>query len=172
SRAKSLMLTIGVSASPEKSLLEATELLNSAVRRDPSFHTAFCQLVFAHDQLYSNWGDHTPTRLASAESALQRATELRPDAPETHLARGSHMYYAFRDYRGALAELDAARAGLPNDPRIPEWTGYILRRQGKHKEGLRALEDAVALDPRNPFTLSQLSLSYEGLRRYPEEKGT
>ena len=33
-------------------------------------------------------GDHTPARLALAEAALQAATRLRPDAGETHLARG------------------------------------------------------------------------------------
>ena len=73
-------------------------------------------------------------RLAAAEAALQRATELRPNAAETHLARGSHLYSAFRDYKRALSELEAARAGLPNDPRILEFTGYILRRQGKAKK--------------------------------------
>jgi tetratricopeptide (TPR) repeat protein len=30
----------------------------------------------------------------------------------------------------------------------------------------------VVLDPRNPFTLTQLSLSYQALRRYAEEKAT
>jgi tetratricopeptide (TPR) repeat protein len=120
--------------------------------------------------LYANFGDHTPARLAAADAALQRATLLRPTAAETRLARGSHLYRAFRDYKGALSELEAARAGLPNDPRIPELTGYILRRQGKHEEGIRALEQAVALDPRNPVVLLQLSISYDYLRRYPEEK--
>jgi TolB-like protein len=128
SRAKTIMLTTSLGASPEKSLLQAIELLNGAVARDPSFHAAFCQLVSTHDLLYGTYGDHTPARLATAEAALQRATELRPNAAEKHLARGSHLYYAFRDYKGALSELEAARAGLPNDPRITELTGYILRR--------------------------------------------
>ena len=170
SRAKTFMLTANLTVSPDKILLQAIELLNSAVARDPSFYAASCQLVFAHDTLYSVLGDHTQARLAAAEAALQRATGLRPDAAETRLARGSHLYYAFRDYKGALRELEAARAGLPNDPRTTELTGYILRRQGKHEEGLRALEEAVTLDPRNPDTLSQLAISYECLRRYPESK--
>jgi TolB-like protein/Tfp pilus assembly protein PilF len=172
SRAKTLILTSSLGASGGKNLLEAIELLNSAVARDPSFHAAFYQLVYAHDLLYAVYDDHTPERLAGAEAALQRAIELRPNAGETHLARGSHLYNAFRDYKGALSELEAARAGLPNDPRIPEWTGYILRRQGKLEEAIRALKEAVALDPRNPFTLLQLSFSYQDLRRYPEAKGT
>jgi serine/threonine protein kinase/Tfp pilus assembly protein PilF len=172
SRAKTLILTNTQSISVNKNLLEAIELLNGAVARDPFFYAAFCQLAVAHDQLYANFGDHTPARLAAADAALQRATLLRPTAGETHLARGSHLYRAFRDYKGALSELEAARAGLPNDPRILQMTGYILRRQGKHEEGIRALEQAVALDPRNPVVLLQLSVSYDYLRRYPEEKAT
>ena len=170
-RAKTIMPT-GLKPSDEN-LLQAIELLNSAVARDPSFHAAFCQLVFAHDRLYSESdGEHTPARLAAAEGALQRATELRPNAPETHLARGAHLKSAFGDYKGALSELEAARAGLPNDPRILELTADVLRQQGKPEEGLRALEQAVALDPRNPHMLSQLSISYECLRLYPEQKAT
>jgi TolB-like protein/Tfp pilus assembly protein PilF len=171
SRAKTLMLTSSL-GSGDKNLFPAIELLNSAVARDPSFHAAFCQLVFAHDQLYAVYDDHTPARLAAAEAALQRATALRPNAAETHLARGAHLCRAFRDYKGALSELEAARAGLPNDPRTLEFTDYILRHQGKPEEGLRALEQAVAVDPRNPSMLSLLVISYECLRRYPEEKAT
>ena len=114
-------------------------------------------------------GDHTPARLALAEAALQAATRLRPDAGETHLARANYLYYCLRDYNGALAELEVARRSLPNDPRIFELTGYILRRRGQQEEGLRNLERAVELDPRNFDTLQQLAISYQFLRRYPEE---
>jgi len=48
SRAKTLILTTSLNPS-DKNLLQAIELLNGAVARDPSFHAAFCQLVFAHD---------------------------------------------------------------------------------------------------------------------------
>lgn len=40
--------------------------------------------------------------------------------------------------------------------------------QGHHEEGLRKLERAVELDPRNFATLQQVALSYEALRRYKE----
>src|SRR5262249_19751795 len=143
SRAKTLILTTSLAAAREKSFNEAIELLNHAVARDPSFHAAFCQLVWAHDSLYAVLGDHTPARVAAAEAALQRAIELLPDAAETHLARAWHLYFAFRGYKGSLNELELARAGLPNDPRIPEMTGFILRRQGADEEGIRALQQAV-----------------------------
>jgi TolB-like protein/Flp pilus assembly protein TadD len=171
-RAKTLILTTSMDMSADKALVQATDLLNNAVGRDPSFYVAFCQLVGVHDRLYSVVGDHTPERLRAAEAALQRATDLRPDAAETHLARGAHLYYAFRDYKGALVELEIAGRGLPNDPRVLAITGFIHRRQGNYDEALRALEQAVTLDPRNTFTLSQLSITYQLLRRYPERKAT
>ena len=169
SRAKSLVLTTGFSATSEPDLRKAIELLDEAVGRDPSFFDAYCQLAYAHEQLYGVGGsDHTPARLALAEAALQAATRLRPDAAETHLARAQYLYFGLRDYAGALAELEIARRALPNDPRLFELTGYILRRRGQQEEGLRNLERAVELDPRNFFTLQQIAISYQFLRRYAD----
>jgi TolB-like protein/Tfp pilus assembly protein PilF len=169
SRAKSLLLTASFSATNEPDLRKAIELLDEAVKRDPSFFDAYCQLAYAHEQLYAVFGfDHTPARLALAEAAVQAATRLRPDAAETHLARAQYLYYGLRDYAGALAELEIARRALPNDPRLFEWTGYILRRRGQQEEGLQNLQRAVELDPRNFAILQQISLSYQQLGRYAE----
>src|SRR2546429_765503 len=168
SRAKSLVLTAGFSAMGEPDLRKAIELLDEAVKRDPSFFDAYCQLAYTHEYFYGVRGDHTPARLALAEAALQAATRLRPDAAETHLARAQYLYLGLSDYAGALAELEIARRALPNDPRLFELTGYILRRRGQQEEGLRNLERAVELDPRNFLTLQQISLSYINLRRYAE----
>src|SRR4029434_2054155 len=73
-----------------------------------------------------------------------------------------------RDYAGALAELEIARRTLPNDPRLFELTGYILRRRGDQEEGLRNLQRAAELHPRNFDTLQQIALSYQYLGRYAE----
>ena len=168
SRAKTLNLTAMFTGFSKPNLLQAVDLLNQAVARDPSFFQAYCQLAFAHDQLYFLGGDHTPTRLALAEAAIQAALRLHPDAGETHLARAENLYRGYLDYDGARAELDLARQSLPNDPRIFELTGYIERRQGRHEEALRNLERALELDPLNYVTLQQISLSYETLRQYSQ----
>jgi serine/threonine-protein kinase len=169
SRARSLLLTAGFSATSEPDERKAIELLDEAVKHDPSFFDAYCQLAYAHEVAYAIRGyDHTPARLALAEAAVQAATRLRPDAAETHLARAQYLYYGLRDYAGALAELEIARQALPNDPRLFELTGYILRRRGQQEEGLHNLERAVELDPRNFYTLQQIALSYQFLGRYAE----
>jgi TolB-like protein/Tfp pilus assembly protein PilF len=169
SRAKSLLLTAAFSATSDPDRRKAIELLDEAVKRDPSFFDAYCQLALAHETIYAVRGfDHTQARLALAEAAVQAATRLRPDAAETHLARAQYLYYGRRDYAGALAELEIARRALPNDPGLFELTGYILRRRGHQEEGLRNLERAVELDPRNFYTLQQIALSSQFLGRYAE----
>jgi tetratricopeptide (TPR) repeat protein len=125
--AKSLLITANFSATSELDVRNAIELLDEAVKRDPSFFDAYCQLAWAHEQLYSVLGvDHTPARLALAEAALQAATRLRPDAGETHLVHAQSLYYGQRDYDGALPELEIARRALPNDSRLFELTGEII----------------------------------------------
>src|SRR5947207_3009729 len=63
SRAKTFLLNTTFSANNTANYLQAAELLNQAVARDPTFFDAYCQLAHAHDQLYFVAGDHTPARL-------------------------------------------------------------------------------------------------------------
>jgi len=169
SQAKSLLLTRRFSATSNSDVRKAIELLDEAVKRDPSFFDGYCQLAEAHEILYAVIGtDHTPARLALAEAAVQAATRLRPDAGETHLARANYVYSGQRDYAGALAELESVRKTLPNDPRLFELTGYILRRRGQQEEGLRNLQRALELDPRNFNILQQIAISYQFMGRYAE----
>jgi len=171
SRAKDLILNTSFSAIGAENLRSGIDLLNQALARDPSFFAAQCQLAYAHDTCYGLY-DHTPQRLALAEAAVEAAFRLRPNAGEAHLARAEHFYDGYRDYDRALAELEVARTTLPNAPLIFELTGFIARRRGAHEEGVRNLQRAMALDPRNFLTLQQLALSYKNLRRYPEEIAT
>jgi TolB-like protein/Flp pilus assembly protein TadD len=171
-RAKNLLLTTGLSTNAPATYLQAVDLLNQAVARDPSFFQAYCQLAYTHDNLYFLGNDHTPARLALAEVAIQAAFRLRPDAGEAHLARAENLYRGYLDYDGALAELEIARRTLPNDPSVFELTAYIVRREGKQEEALHYFKQAVELDPRNFFTLQQMALSYQLLRRYREEADT
>src|SRR6266705_1065329 len=153
--------------------LEAVDLLNQAVARDPSFLDAYCQLAYAHDWLYFGGGnglDHTPARLALAEAAIQGAARLNPHAGETHLARAQNLYWGYLDYHGALAELETARQTLPNDFRVPRLMGHIQRRQGHCEESTRNLDRSAELNPRNIETRVAIAINYTFLRRYADLK--
>jgi serine/threonine protein kinase len=144
-RAKNLVLTTSFSVSARPNLLQAADLLNQAVAHDPSFFQAYCQLAYAHDALYFFGYDHTPTRLAMAEAAIQVAFRLRPDAGEAHLARAENLYRGYLDYEGALAELEIADQTLPNDARIFELMGTSRGGRG------------VGKNPREPLSAQLIS---------------
>ncbi len=167
-RAKSLLLRSVFAAREKDNLLEAVDLLQQAVTRDPTFMLAYCQLAAAHSQLYFINLDHTPARLAAADAAVQTALRLRPEAGEAHLALAQNLYRTFLDFDRARAELAIAQRTLPNDSMVLSLAGYIDRRQGRWEESMRNLTRAVELDPRNAFLLQQIGYSDQLLRRYAE----
>jgi TolB-like protein/class 3 adenylate cyclase len=166
--AKNAFLTIPFRANRKGDYLQAIDRLNQAAVRDPSFFEAYCLLAHLHDDLYFFGIDHTPERLAQAAAAVEAAFRLRPDAGEAHLARAEHLYHGYRDYHGAVAELEIAHRVLPNNPYLFVLTGSIARRQGKFKEALPSYQRALELDPRNVAILQLIGTNYQMLRRYAE----
>ena len=150
----------------EKALLEAVDLLNQAVSRDPTFLLAYCWLARAHDTFYNTQIDQNPGRLALAKSAIDSAFRLKPDSGEAHLALALHRYWGYFDYDRARAELAMARRTLPNNPQVFEVTGLIDRRQGRWSEAVYNLERASELDPRNIFSVLNLLGTYFRTREY------
>jgi TolB-like protein/Tfp pilus assembly protein PilF/predicted Ser/Thr protein kinase len=172
SRAKNFVMAWNNSSDERGNLSQAADLLNEAVAHDPTFFQAYCQLAWTHEQLYFFGFDRTLERLALAKAAIDTAFGLRPNAGEAHLARAGHLYRGYREYDGALAELETARQTLPNDARLFELKGYVERRRpgGNQEEALRNLERAIELDPRNAPLLRQAALTYDDLRRYADEE--
>src|SRR5438477_6514436 len=169
-RAKNLFLAATNSNSGKEDLLQAADLLNQALARDPSYFEAYCQLGGIDDLLYIFGHDHSARRLGLAEAAIDAALRLRPDAGEAHLARATNLYSGYLNYAEALAELELARKSLPNDCRVFELVGLIDNRRGKFEEALIELEHAMELDPRNVYRLEQIAQTYWYLRRYPEAR--
>ena len=167
-RAKNLIPLAGFGENGKQDLLAAADLLNEAVRHDPSFFDAYCQLARVDCRLYVFGLDHSPERFANAEAAVEVAARLRPDAGEAHLARAENLYAGHLDYEAALAELGIAQKTLPNDARVFQLMGYVQRRQGQWEQSMQNLERAVELGPRDLETLQQTALSYAHFRRYAE----
>ncbi len=149
--------------------LQAVELLNQAIARDPTFLLAYCRLAFAHDALYFNKFDYKPGRLELAKSAIDSAFRLKPDSGEAHLALAAHLFHGYLDYNHARDELAVAARTLPNNARIFEWAGYIDRRQGRWHDAVRNLERAVELDPTSVRMLAGAAGTYHLLREYKLE---
>ena len=168
SRAKTLNYSTSFSAANQQKLLQAADLLNQAIARDPSFFLAYCQLAYTHNQLYFLGIDHTPARLALADAASETAFRLQPDAGEAHLrARKTFTEVTVT----TMGQWPSSRSRAEPCRMIH---GYLSSQDissgdgGRHEEGLRNLQRAPDLDPRNFFTLQQIALSYYNLRRYSD----
>jgi len=125
-------------------------------------------LAGVYDRLYFFGIDHTPQRLALADTAMRTALQLRPQAGETHLAMAAHLYYGYLDSDGARRELDFARPLLPNEAFVFQLGAFIARRQGRWEEAAHQFERALEVDPRNIYTLEQVAFLYQDLRRYAD----
>src|SRR5204863_224156 len=94
---------------------QAIRLLEQAVAYDPGFYLAHCQLAHARGSLYFSGADHTPTRVAQARQALQKALSLAPDRGEGHLTAAWISYHCDRD----SAEIARALASIPAEGIVP-----------------------------------------------------
>jgi TolB-like protein len=167
-RALSVIYNAQISLGPSVNLSDAVDLLNKAVARDPNFFLAYCQLAFAHDLLYQGDIDHSPARLAMAQSAIDSAFRLRPDSGEVHLALAWHLYSSNSDHDHTRAELALAQQSLPNNPQVYELAGLMDRSQGRWVDATHNLERACELDPRNLPCLIWLGSTYLSLHDYDQ----
>jgi TolB-like protein/Flp pilus assembly protein TadD len=149
-------------------VLKGVELLEEATRLDPNFATAFAQLGSIQSWIYHSY-DPTLARRDKAKAATDTALRLQPDCPDGHVALGFFYYYCDSDdqhYERALKELAVAQNSLPNDSEVYMIIGSIERRQGKWADSTQHLEKAVALDPKNAWTIQNLAYNYIATRDY------
>jgi serine/threonine-protein kinase len=147
--------------------LKAITLLEQAVARDPRFFRAYTALGLAHLALYEGY-DHNAARLQAADSVIEKAAHLQPDAGEMHLLRAHYLSRVLRDYDQARGELELARRVLPNDPTVYFEAGAMDRRQGRWSEAIGNFNRAIQLDPRNTMYLEEIASAYASTRRYGE----
>jgi len=139
-----------------------------AVKRDPSFFDAYCQLAYAHEQLLMQYGGliTLPPGLRLAGSCGASRDTVRGCSRNAFGARTISLQRA-RDYAGALANWRLRRRGLPNDPRLFESPATSCGRRGQQEEGLAQSGARGGLDPRN-FNSAQIALSIPSMGRYAE----
>ena len=150
--------------------------LDRAVERDPKFVLAYCALVKAYDTLYQT-KDVTPVEernvdyRALAEAALEKARRIAPDFGPVHLSLADHFLVANNDVELARVEIDLARRTMPNSAALEMTAGAIARRQNRWDDAVRAIERAVALEPREAEELFDLANMYRLMRRYDRFDG-
>ena len=146
-------------------LKQSEQLYQRAIDLDPNFALALAR----YSQLES-WmlrtHDATPEHRERARSLAERALQVNPDLPEAHLALGFSHYYGDNNYDAALKEFEIAQTGLPNESDVYLAIGAIQRRQGKWAESTANLEKAATLNPKDTWTLQNLTFNYQMLRNF------
>lgn len=166
-RGNALMTALQSSSDWVADELQAIDLLNRAVARDPAFALAYGLLARAHVILF-RFGDHAPAHLAESERCADTALRIAPDLGEAHFAKAAFLYHGHRDGEGALKELAIAMQTLPNDAKLFDYRGAIERRAGQWAAALRDVKKAIELDPRNAGTRDDLIDIFVAQHNYPE----
>ena len=125
----------------------AIQMYRMAVESDPAFTLAYAQLSRVHCKMYWYLYDRSDKRLADAKQALDRATQLDPDLPEVHLARGEYCYHGLRDYEEALEQFAFVRRHQPDNRDLLTLTGAVQRQQERYEDALANMKEAHKLDP-------------------------
>jgi serine/threonine-protein kinase len=146
----------------------AVDLHSRAVALDPAFALAYTALADAHLKMYQLYFDRTEERLGEAKNAVDKALELGPELPETHVALGLYHYRGKGEYDWAVEQFTIALEGKPNNALALNAIGSVYRRQGKWSEAATYFERALALDPRSPEMAMDLGVTYHALRQYGE----
>jgi len=149
----------------------AVRLFEEAVTRDPSFAVAHAALSRARMWLFWKWPGFQEEAVLASES-LARATELAPEAAETHLAQGFFHFYGGGDYAEAVVHLEEALRLKPSDTEAISAIAFIQRRQGRWDEAVEGLRRALELDRRSYTLTFALGETYLRLRRFEEADGT
>ena len=173
--AKELLVNYDEATQGWEPLDRAARLLDEAVTRDPNFALAWCRLATAYDYSYWYNQDHSESRRAAAENALQKALQLKPDLGQIHLAAGLHLLVTTRDYPATRRELEIAHRTLPNSAYLFDLLANVDSREGRWRDALQDYERELKLDPNNlgliinRYNLYLSHRQYEELRRLSEQ---
>jgi TolB-like protein/Flp pilus assembly protein TadD len=149
-------------------VLNQIGLLDAALVLDPGFALAWGDLAWCHGWMYSFRGnDRTPARLEKARHAIESATRLAADAPETRLNTGFFHFFLQENGR-AIQEFEKLLQTQPNN--IPARFGLGLAQSaaGQLKQALASVMTAAQQDPGNGDYAGRAATRAHWARRYEE----
>jgi serine/threonine-protein kinase len=148
-----------------KEAIAAEDLYTQAIALDPTFALAHAEAAAANIVIFGNTGDEA--RKEKARTQAEEALRLSPALGEAHFALGLCLYYAEKDFEGALKQFAIAEKTSPNNAQIVRYTGVIYRVQGRWRESIASYKRALNLDPRNTDIAKSASLTYMLVRDWP-----
>jgi serine/threonine-protein kinase len=153
-------------ASDTSSQAQGLASFEEAVALDPAFALAWCELAKLRTARYSTGVDRSAVSREAARTALRTALRLDPELPQARLANALYLTRMDRDYAAALAELEMARARLPNSTDVLTELAQVQLRQGRFKEARITYGKVLELDPMSAMTAQNIAVTYAETREY------
>ena len=152
----------------------ALESLQQAVRLDPRFAAAQARLGWLHARMSEfgydgslGTGIMAEQRWEMARAAAERALAADSLSAIAHGVLARYYRLIAVDTVRERAELALAERSEPNSPETIAARGYKLAGVGRTEEGLRELERAATLDPRNAERWLSIALIHQVARDLP-----
>jgi len=148
--------------------VQARHLFEQAIEMDPQFAAAYTGLGWTYwGELAFGWSA-TPQSLERMEKLARQALTLNDTLPAAH-GLLSHVYLMKRQPQAALAAAEQTVALDPNFAEAHIWRAQSLMAVDRPAEAVRAVEEAMRLNPRSPFWYpSNLGRAYYLAGRYEE----
>jgi TolB-like protein/Tfp pilus assembly protein PilF len=143
-----------------KDILKARDYFEEAIRKDPSYATAFAGLAESYMLLGLTSGMPRDEAAAGALEAAEKALELDKNLSEAYVSMGVIRMVFDWDWKGAEAELDRAISLNPDNFDAFHEYGLLLLRTYRYDEAEDALLHCRKIDPLNPLGLTYLRILY------------
>ena len=147
---------------------QARQMLERAIALDPAYADAYAELGSTHYKEWSFQWSQDPQALERAVALEQKALALDDSLSRAHGLMGV-IYARKQQYDQAIAEGERAVALDPNNAEGYAGQANVLSFAGRPEEALRAIEQALRLNPYYPaWYLIQLGQAYQGTGRIEE----
>ncbi len=127
-------------------LKKATELLKSAIEKDPTFALAHAGLADCYAVSYYYVGERPRDSVALVKLYAGKAIELDPTLAEPHTSMG-FAYFIDWDFASAEKQFLRAIELNPNYPTAHHWYSRFLRAMGQIDKGWKEIHRAQELEP-------------------------
>ncbi len=131
----------------EVSLKQAIEYFQQSIARAPAYAPAYAALADCYAAMVYSCYVAPSTGFAKARAALERASQLDPEAPEVLASEGYLNMYFDWDMDKAAHNLERAVAVNPNYATAYDWLGVLNTAAKRFAAARTAFEHARRLDP-------------------------
>jgi adenylate cyclase len=148
--------------------LRARQMFEKAIELDHKYAWAYAQLSLTYSREWTFRWNTDPRTLEQAMVLAQQAVALDDSLPFAHSLLG-FVYEQRQQHDQATAESERAIALDPNNADSYAWQAEVLSRAGRPEDALRAVTQAMRLNPHYPpHYLFELGVAYRFTGRYAE----